>query len=131
MAIHCISPTENLTLVLIIKDVSTEANRIAAIAVTMAQSARETSARAIRAGAWKSGELLGVCRYVSGAVYEGSWMGGKKEGQGVYRYTNGDVYEGSWKNDSKEGQGVMHYGSGAVYEGSWEDGKKEGQGVYR
>ena len=35
---------------------------------------------------------------VSGDVYRGEWMNGRKNGKGLYNFANQDVYEGAFNN---------------------------------
>ena len=34
--------------------------------------------------------------YPNGELYEGTFVGGIREGRGTYRYSNGDKYDGQW-----------------------------------
>jgi hypothetical protein len=52
-------------------------------------------------------EGIGVATYPNGQIYEGKWVGGRREGRGTIRFTNGAVYEGRFKDDYMEGQGTM------------------------
>jgi len=36
-----------------------------------------------------------MCRFVTGAMYDGEWLDNKKHGQGTYHYTDGSRYEGA------------------------------------
>ena len=42
---------------------------------------------------------------------------GNNHWSGVYRYVNGAVYEGEFNNGMKEGKGVLECGDGEVFEG--------------
>jgi len=44
--------------------------------------------------------------YTTGAVYEGSWAYGKRNGEGKSS-DSGNVYEGSWVNDLRQGNGTQ------------------------
>ena len=48
-------------------------------------------------------ESRGVCKYVSGDVYDGEWKANLKEGRGIYKFADGGVYDGEWKASLKEG----------------------------
>jgi len=38
---------------------------------------------------------LNIDRFANGAVYEGEWYNGKKNGHGVFTYPDGSEYEGT------------------------------------
>jgi hypothetical protein len=68
--------------------------------------------------------------YPDGAVYEGSWEEGKRNGKGKYTFSNGDTYDGDWKDDKINGKGKYTWPNGGVYEGDFKDTKKNGKGKY-
>jgi len=39
-----------------------------------------------------------LCRFVTGAVYDGEWLDNRKHGQGTYYYTDSSRYEGAMSN---------------------------------
>ena len=45
-----------------------------------------------------------------------------------YRYVSGAVYEGSWKGGFRDGYGTMTWDDGAKYQGDWAMGKAHGNG---
>lgn len=82
-------------------------------------------------GAWVNGKRhgLGTCSYANGDNYAGIWENGKMHGWGTYKCFNGDSYEGVWKNGRPQGQGTFIYASGGSYVGAWENGLRHGQGL--
>jgi 1-phosphatidylinositol-4-phosphate 5-kinase len=73
----------------------------------------------------------GSTRWPSGAVYDGEYSAGFKDGQGTYVVTNpSSSYKGQWKLDRKHGVGLQAYANGDVYHGSWVQGQMEGHGSY-
>jgi hypothetical protein len=70
----------------------------------------------------------GQATYANGDVYEGQWVGDKREGAGKCTYASGEFYEGGWKSDKRDGKGRARYVTGDTYEGEWRFGKREGQG---
>lgn len=73
-------------------------------------------------------EGYGVYVYADGNIYEGHFIGGKREGTGRQIYTD-SYYEGEFKADERNGRGVykdlVH---GGEYEGGWKDGDRSGEG---
>ena len=45
-------------------------------------------------------------------------------------YSNGAIYEGEFKNGRKEGIGKHITNQGWIYEGEWKKGKKNGNGKF-
>jgi 1-phosphatidylinositol-4-phosphate 5-kinase len=73
----------------------------------------------------------GSTRWPSGAVYDGEYSAGFKDGEGTYVVTNpSSSYKGQWKLDRKHGVGLQAYANGDVYHGSWVQGQMEGHGRY-
>lgn len=72
-------------------------------------------------------------------VYDGTLVGGSKEGFGVFSEYDKDeklktVYRGNFKENKRDEKGtlIQYYGKQVVdefYIGVWKDGKREGQGV--
>ena len=85
---------------------------------------------AIFEGEWKNGKRdgQGIERSANGA-YKGEWKEDKLHGVGTYTWANGDKYVGEWKDGRKEGQGTMTYLTGDKYTGVWNQDKRHGQGV--
>lgn len=73
----------------------------------------------------------GRYRYVSGAIYDGSWSNGKKDGPGVYHYPNGDVCVATWSKNETVGEVEYYYMDGDVYKGQFESGQMHGLGTYK
>ena len=78
----------------------------------------------------ESMEMLTKVLKYDNAIYTGSTVDDKKEGQGIIEYNNGDTYEGTFKNDKKQGKGIYYYKTGAKYDGDFHNDKKEGKGIY-
>ena len=71
----------------------------------------------------------GVMTYADGAVYRGSWVAGKRQGQGTLTDARGRlVYAGGFRNDHYDGQGRLLCDDGAWYEGTLSDGRRKGHG---
>ncbi|XP_065594754.1 MORN repeat-containing protein 3 [Cyrtonyx montezumae] len=81
----------------------------------------------------------------SGAIYNGDWKRGKRDGYGSYSAPDPvtreyQVYEGWWRKDKRcrgssgtasaavQGYGMMFYASGESYEGEWSSGLRSGWG---
>lgn len=75
-------------------------------------------------------EGKGFFAWPDGRIYEGEWIGGKKNGLGKYFWTNGQVYDGEFKNDNCNGKANLYYPDGKVFVGLWRDGMKNGKGEY-
>ena len=55
----------------------------------------------------------GQMRFDNGAIYEGQWMNGKKDGRGILIWANSAWrYEGMFKNDMKHGIGILIFANG-------------------
>ncbi|CAK70006.1 unnamed protein product (macronuclear) [Paramecium tetraurelia] len=67
----------------------------------------------------------------SGGVYQGDWIGNKREGYGILKWPDGSEYQGEWKNNKANGQGKFIYADGDFYEGQWENDKQNGQGIFQ
>lgn len=68
--------------------------------------------------------------YKSGARYDGSWLGGMRDGQGKMQWVDGAAYEGDWKDNRAQGKGRFTYPDGDVYEGNFYHDRSNGFGVY-
>jgi hypothetical protein len=68
--------------------------------------------------------------FKSGVVYEGQWVGPKRDGFGRQVWPDGAQYEGYWRNDRANGKGKFIHTDGDVYEGDWLDDKAQGHGTY-
>lgn len=55
----------------------------------------------------------------TGAVYEGTWIGGLRHGQGKITYPDNAVYTGQWSYNHPGPHGQMVFPDGRVYEGGW------------
>jgi hypothetical protein len=72
---------------------------------------------------------LGKMTYADGAIYEGPFYYGKREGEeGVITYINDDRYIGQWSNDFSNGKGKYYFKSGERFEGDFVNGEFDGQG---
>jgi hypothetical protein len=71
------------------------------------------------------------CRQESnGAMYEGYWRAGRRQGPGRYQCTDGAVYEGCWLEGKRSGKGAQWTSSGGFYRGEWLDNTMDGWGQY-
>lgn len=64
-----------------------------------------------------------------GAVYEGEFKEGQRQGQGTYHYINGDVYRGEWANGLPQGQGIRYLKDGSAIGGQWAKGRLVDQSI--
>ncbi|XP_014681097.1 PREDICTED: MORN repeat-containing protein 3-like [Priapulus caudatus] len=69
----------------------------------------------------------------TGAIYDGDWKWGKRDGFGTYSVPDGEgiyikQYSGGWRNGLKHGYGMFFYGKKVFYEGEWKEGKRSGWG---
>ena len=62
----------------------------------------------------------------SGAVYDGEWMNGVRDGHGKQEWLDGSRYEGEWRDGKANGQGKLYHADGDIYEGDWVDDKANG-----
>jgi hypothetical protein len=56
----------------------------------------------------------GFAIYPHGTRYEGSWLGGKREGRGTLTFCEGAIYEGRFKDDNMDGQGTLQLGKNII-----------------
>ncbi|EGW07464.1 MORN repeat-containing protein 3 [Cricetulus griseus] len=63
--------------------------------------------------------------------YSGWWKGDKKSGYGIQFFGPKDYYEGEWCGNQRCGWGRMYYSNGQIYEGQWRNDKPEGEGMLR
>ena len=65
----------------------------------------------------------GKIRYADGAVYEGEYKAGKREGQGTYLFASGNIEVGFFKADTPVGESVLWTADGwtaiQVQDGKW------------
>ena len=84
-------------------------------------------------GGWKNGQPhgLGLYQFANkslGLCYEGSFVGGLRDGTGTMHYDGKSKYIGMWAGGKRSGQGVMWYKAGRKYEGAWVGDLREGKG---
>jgi hypothetical protein len=65
----------------------------------------------------------------TGAIYNGSWLGGFRHGQGSMRWIDGAVYLGEWRYGQPCQEGKLTYPNGDVYQGGWANGRRAGKGT--
>ena len=75
-------------------------------------------------------ERRGPTVLTSGAIYEGEWLNGAREGYGKQDWPDGSQYEGEWKNGTASGKGKLLHADGDIYEGDWGNDKANGTGTY-
>ena len=71
--------------------------------------------------------------YRKGSIYEGNWVGGKRNFEGFLLMKNGNTYEGNFKDDFprygieqlKNKKGIVY----EIYDGQLKNGKREGFGT--
>jgi len=66
----------------------------------------------------------------SGAVYEGEWLNGMRDGHGKQQWPDSSRYEGMWREGKANGHGKLFHADGDIYEGEWLDDKANGRGTY-
>lgn len=64
-----------------------------------------------------------------GAIYEGFWAKGRKDGEGKLE-EKGRCYEGQWKDGKRHGKGKQVFDQLTRYEGRWANGMQHGSGKY-
>jgi hypothetical protein len=81
-------------------------------------------------GDFKNGNRSGngKMNYVSGNIYNGSWVENRISGKGKFTFKNGAEYNGEFKNDTYEGNGEFKWANGDIYNGGWVSGKRSGYG---
>ena len=72
----------------------------------------------------------GKYRYSTGAVYNGQFVNGNREGKGKLTFPNNNVYEGEFGRNRINGEGTMVYANGDRYTGSWFLDQPNGKGKY-
>lgn len=73
---------------------------------------------------------LGKIRMDNGAIFEGEWFHGYRDGEGTMTWPNGCVYVGSWENGCAQGRGKLLFERGEYYEGNFFQDKADGYGEY-
>ncbi|XP_044845619.1 MORN repeat-containing protein 3 isoform X2 [Mauremys mutica] len=97
------------------------------------------STGAIYNGDWKFGKRDGYGTYSIPdpltkeykKVYSGWWKNDKKCGYGIKFYSDLEYYEGEWSSGKRSGWGRMYYKDGSIYEGQWLEDQHSGQGMLR
>ncbi|KAM3141708.1 hypothetical protein pb186bvf_006313 [Paramecium bursaria] len=75
-------------------------------------------------------EKRDIYKYQTGAIYDGEWIGGLRDGYGVMIWADGARYEGYWSQNRATGKGNFTLTEGDTYEGEWLDDKANGYGIY-
>jgi hypothetical protein len=76
----------------------------------------------------------GRMRYADGAVYQGEFVNGLREGSGTLVFPSVESpssevrYVGTFKANVADGRGTMEYKDGSRYEGGWVRGRRSGDG---
>ncbi len=99
------------------------------------QGIRHYGSHSVHAGAmyeghWQDGKRDGNGKMIFGGgdIYEGDWIQDKMQGKGKYSSIDGGVYDGNWMNNNKCGNGKIPWIDGDEYEGDWLDDKMHGKG---
>lgn len=71
----------------------------------------------------------GTWLHRSGSKYSGEWRDNLKHGRGEYWLKNGDYYSGGFREDKLDGQGRYVFADGSIYEGTFAGGNKQGAGT--
>lgn len=69
--------------------------------------------------------------YLTGAEYNGYWLGGLRHGKGKMSWPDGAFYEGVWQFNQAYGKGKFVHADGDLYEGEWRNNKHNGFGTYK
>ena len=73
----------------------------------------------------------GRMKYSDGAVFDGWWIDGLREGMGRLASKEGKmIYLGLWKNDEKS-CGTQIFPDGAIYVGQWFNETQSGRGYMK
>lgn len=72
----------------------------------------------------------GKYTYDDGAVYEGQWAQGVRDGHGRHVEADGCTYDGQWRHDTAYGEGTLVHVDGDTYIGQWLSNSKHGRGTY-
>ena len=83
-------------------------------------------------GGCKKGLAHGKGSAVGIDSYEGRFSKGLPNGSGTYRWANGAVYEGDWSEGNRDGKGSMIYsteGLDSIVTGFWKDDKYIGKEI--
>lgn len=68
--------------------------------------------------------------FQSGAVYDGEWLRGMRDGLGKQEWLDGTEYIGEWVRGRANGKGRLSHHDGDVYTGEWVNGRAHGSGVF-
>ena len=69
---------------------------------------------------------LGPTKLDNGAIYEGEWCKGKRDGKGIMTQADGSKYDGEFVEDMCHGHGILNYANGDSYSGEWFQDRKHG-----
>ena len=58
-----------------------------------------------------------------GAVYQGDFFDGFRDGYGLHDFANGDRYEGRVVKNKFDGEGSFFWADGKSYHGEWKNGE--------
>ena len=64
-----------------------------------------------------------------GAVYDGDFVNGQRQGHGKYTFADGGQYEGAWKDGRYDGFGECTWEDKRKYRGEWRNGMAHGRGI--
>ena len=70
----------------------------------------------LKASAGDGREVRGPVQLESGAVYEGEWLDGVRDGYGRQEWPDGSKYEGEWRTGKANGNGKLYHADGDIYE---------------
>ena len=75
-------------------------------------------------GGWENDLMSGDGKYsfASGAIYSGSFLQGKFDGEGSYKWPDGSSYTGGWRENKMHGQGKYVDVEGVVWAGVFHNG---------
>ena len=72
----------------------------------------------------------GLMVWPDGSQYEGEWKDNERHGEGSHLTSNGAIYQGRFVHGVKEGPGVLTYIDGNSYVGDWENDNIKGVGIF-
>ena len=73
---------------------------------------------------------IGIFISTNGAIYDGNWTKGKRNGEGTMKWLSGEEYKGEWKDEKRNGYGEDKWEDGEIYIGQFSDNLFNGKGTY-
>ena len=86
---------------------------------------------------WKSFDIVAshgegvMVKYTDGAIYQGHFRDGKRNGLGTLTDCEGTQYTANWTDNKREGRGEELFVDGSTFIGHYVDDKKCGHGIFK